>query len=133
MTISGWRPNAPSGAARHRVADATARVARLEDAERELERAAARSPGRGARVGCTRRSGVGRASRDRQTHRPARAELVEWSSRVRAHVFVAAGQLDSQRDRVIREASELGSMLLGEPLYGATPAQVRARVEAAAA
>ena len=60
-------------------------------------------------------------------------ELVEWSSRVRAHVFVAAGQLDSQRDRVIREASELGSMLLGEPLYGATPAQVRARVEAAAA
>ena len=34
-----------------------------------------------------------------------------------------------QRERVIREANELATMLLGEPAYGATVAQALARVE----
>jgi DNA repair exonuclease SbcCD ATPase subunit len=57
-------------------------------------------------------------------------ELVEWAAHAQATLFVAAGQLDTQRDRVIREANELATMLIGEPTYGATPAQARARVEA---
>jgi len=56
--------------------------------------------------------------------------LVEWASRTRAAIFVAAGSIDTQRERVIREANELGSLLLGEPTYGSTVAQVRARVDA---
>jgi hypothetical protein len=32
---------------------------------------------------------------------------------------------------VIREAAELGTAVLGEPVYGATPEQVRKRVEGA--
>ncbi len=57
-------------------------------------------------------------------------ELADWAARLQASLFVAAGQIDTQRERVIREANELATMLLGEPTYGATPAQARARVEA---
>ena len=58
------------------------------------------------------------------------SELVDWAARAQASLFVAVGQIDTQRDRVIREANELATMLLGEPTYGATPEQARARVEA---
>jgi chromosome segregation ATPase len=61
---------------------------------------------------------------------PLGNSLVEWASRAHAELFVAAGQIDVQRERVIREANELASMLLGEPTYGATVAQALARVEA---
>jgi chromosome segregation ATPase len=57
-------------------------------------------------------------------------ELIQWASAARATLFVAIGQRDQQRERLIREANELGTMLLGEPVYGATTAQVRQRVEA---
>jgi chromosome segregation ATPase len=56
-------------------------------------------------------------------------ELVDWSAHAHAELFVAARQLDAQREAVIREANELASMLLGEPTYGSTVAQVLARVE----
>jgi chromosome segregation ATPase len=58
------------------------------------------------------------------------SSLTEWASHAHAELFVAAGQLDVQRERVIREANELASMLLGEPTYGATVAQALSRVEA---
>jgi chromosome segregation ATPase len=55
--------------------------------------------------------------------------LAEWASRAHAEAFVAAGQIDTERERIIREANELATMLLGEPAYGSTPAQALARVE----
>jgi hypothetical protein len=55
-------------------------------------------------------------------------DLVEWSSHAHAELFVAAGQLDAQRERVIREANELATMLLGEPTYGSTVGQLAERV-----
>jgi DNA repair exonuclease SbcCD ATPase subunit len=61
---------------------------------------------------------------------PPGSSLADWASRAHAELFVAAGQIDVQRERVIREANELASMLLGEPTYGATVAQALARVEA---
>jgi chromosome segregation ATPase len=60
---------------------------------------------------------------------PLGSSLVEWASHAHAELFVAAGQLDVQRERVIREANELASMLLGEPTYGTTVAQALAHVE----
>lgn len=60
---------------------------------------------------------------------PLGNSLVEWASHAHAELFVAAGQIDMQRERVIREANELATMLLGEPTYGATVAQALARVE----
>jgi cell division septum initiation protein DivIVA len=55
--------------------------------------------------------------------------LVDWASRAHAETFVAAGRIDTERERIIREANELASMLLGEATYGSTPAQALARVE----
>jgi seryl-tRNA synthetase len=59
------------------------------------------------------------------------AALVEWASRAHAALFVANGSVDTQRERVIREANELATAILGEPTYGSTVAQARARVERA--
>ena len=61
---------------------------------------------------------------------PLGDSLVEWASHAHAELFVAAGQVDVRRERVIREANELASMLLGESVYGATVEQALARVEA---
>jgi hypothetical protein len=61
------------------------------------------------------------------------AALVEWASRAHAALFVASGSVDTQRERVIREANELATAILGEPTYGSTVAQARARVESARA
>jgi hypothetical protein len=57
--------------------------------------------------------------------------LADWASRAHAALFVASGSVDTQRERVIREANELATAILGEPTYGSTVAQARARVEIA--
>jgi chromosome segregation ATPase len=55
--------------------------------------------------------------------------LIAWASHAHAALFVGVRQLEAERERVIREANELSSALLGEPTYGSTPAQALARVE----
>ena len=67
--------------------------------------------------------------RGRQPGEGPRA-LIDWSSHAHAELFVATRQLDAQRERIIREANELATMLLGESTYGSTTAQILARVEA---
>jgi chromosome segregation ATPase len=113
-----------------RIAVAEARVARSEESEAELEQTAAalteEIPGLEAQA-----RSVSEAVPDLPQSPTGPRELIEWAARARAHLFVTASQLDAQRERVIREANELGTMLLGEPLYGATTTQVRTRVVAA--
>ena len=99
------------------VAVAESALLRARSAYDELEREAAALPAELAQL--ERRAGVSGAR-----------ELVDWASRTHAELFVELGQIDAQRERVVREANELATMLLGEPTYGATPAQARARVEA---
>jgi len=55
--------------------------------------------------------------------------LIAWASHAHASLFVAVRQLEAERERVIREANELASALVGEPTYGSTPAQALSRVE----
>ena len=43
--------------------------------------------------------------------------------------FVVRTQLDTERERVVREANELGSSVLGEPLGGSSVSVVRRRIE----
>jgi len=59
------------------------------------------------------------------------AQLHDWSSRVRAALFVVRGQLETERDRLVREANELGTAALGEQLAGSSVALVRRRLEEA--
>jgi chromosome segregation ATPase len=104
------------------IAVAEDRRARAQSAHDELEREAAALPRELDELEARARAVPDVA--------PLGSSLVEWASHAHAELFVASGQIDVQRERVIREANELASMLLGEPTYGATVAQALARVEA---
>jgi len=108
--------------ARDHIAVAEDRLARGQSAYDELEREAAALPGELDELGARARAVEGVP--------PLDSSLVEWASHAHAELFVATGQVDVQRERVIREANELATMLLGEPTYGVTVAQALARVEA---
>ncbi|MFL5963798.1 MAG: hypothetical protein ACJ757_12990 [Gaiellaceae bacterium] len=103
------------------IAVAETRIERAQSAYQELERDAAAFPRELDEL-------EARARRVPDVPQVS-SSLVEWASRAHAELFVAAGQIDVQRERVIREANELASMLLGEPTYGATVSQALARVE----
>jgi chromosome segregation ATPase len=45
------------------------------------------------------------------------AGALDWTSRARAAVFVARSGLEQERERIVREAEELGAALLGEQVY----------------
>jgi DNA repair exonuclease SbcCD ATPase subunit len=55
--------------------------------------------------------------------------IVDWGARAHAAVVVARGGLESERERIVREANELAASVLGEPLYTASVALVRRRLE----
>jgi hypothetical protein len=55
--------------------------------------------------------------------------LLDWASRARAALFLARTSLERDRDQVVREAVELGTATLGEPVYGSTVEAVRRRLE----
>jgi hypothetical protein len=55
--------------------------------------------------------------------------IAEWGTRARAALLVSRGQLAAERDAVIRQANELGSLVLGEPLTTTSAAGVVRRVE----
>lgn len=54
-----------------------------------------------------------------------------WAGRAAAALFVARSGLDSERERVIRQANELGASALGEPLVVTSVSLVRERLERA--
>ena len=55
--------------------------------------------------------------------------IAEWGTRARAALLVSRGQLGAERDAVIRQANELGTLVLGEPLTATSAAGVVRRVE----
>ena len=55
--------------------------------------------------------------------------VLEWAARAHAAVFVAGSGLETERERVVREANELAASVLGEPLYATSVALVRQRLE----
>jgi chromosome segregation ATPase len=103
------------------IAVAEERISRAQSSHDELQRDAAALPGEIVEL-------EDRAGTVRDVP-PFDGSLIDWAARAHAELFVAAGQIDVQRERVIREANELASMLLGEQIYGATVAQALARVE----
>ncbi|HZQ81382.1 MAG TPA: hypothetical protein VFB25_05360 [Gaiellaceae bacterium] len=113
--------------ARDHVAVATASLERSQSSAAELERDAAALP---AEVPLLEQRAQAIATEAPGVPAPPAGPrgLVEWASHAHAELFVAARQLDSERDRVIREANELASMILGEPTYGSTVEGALARV-----
>ncbi len=58
-------------------------------------------------------------------------ELAAWATETRAALYVRRAQAAAQREAAIRQANELGSALLGEPLVAQSAALVARRVEEA--
>ncbi len=104
-------------------------AARREALELEAEQAAAEASALGSRASelARRLDDAPRASR---TDAPGEglAELAEWGSRAHAAVLVARSGVETERERVVREANELAAAVLGEPLYATSVAGVRERL-----
>jgi chromosome segregation ATPase len=60
---------------------------------------------------------------------PAPEGLAEWGTQVRAALLVARSQLAAERDAVVRQANELGAVLLGEEIPPTSAAALARRVE----
>jgi hypothetical protein len=60
---------------------------------------------------------------------PAPEGLAEWGTQVRAALLVARSQLVAERDAVVRQANELGAVLLGEEIPPTSAAALARRVE----
>ncbi len=56
------------------------------------------------------------------------AAVASWAGASRAALFVARGSLAAERDAFLRQASELGTLVLGEPVFAASAAQIARRV-----
>jgi chromosome segregation ATPase len=116
--------------ARDAAASARRRAERVEDERGALERGAVEAEERAPKLAARAVELSTRlADTPRATAVPP-AEPVEWTSRARAALFVAAGSLESERERVVREANELAAAVLGEGMY-ASVGLVRQRLERA--
>ena len=63
---------------------------------------------------------------------PAELEaMAEWATRAHAAVLVARSGLESERDRIVREANELASSVLGQALQATSAASARGQLERA--
>ena len=60
---------------------------------------------------------------------PGLDAVLEWASRARGDLLLAHAGLATERDKVVREATELVASALGEPLPGNGVAGVRQRLE----
>ncbi len=68
----------------------------------------------------------------RATAVAASENVVDWAARARAALFVAAGGLETERERVVREANELAAAALGDPTVAMSATLVRAHLERSA-
>ncbi len=115
--------------AEERVGRADAEVARLhrefEETQAELPRLERRARLVAELVGAVPRlskEGAGEPS-------PGLDGAEEWSSRARAALLLVRSGLETERERVVREANELGASALGEPLAATSVSGVRQRLE----
>jgi chromosome segregation ATPase len=87
----------------------------LEAQTRRLAEALRTRPGLAEQVGAEPTAGL--------------AGIADWASGARATLFVARGRVAAEREAVIRQANELGALVLGEPLTASSAALVARRVE----
>ena len=105
-------------------------IARREELEREADTAAADSHSLAAR---SRELAAELEAAPRvagpEPPAPGLDALADWGSRAHAAVFVARSGLETERERIVREANELEASVLGEPLYATSVSLVRERLE----
>jgi len=109
-----------------RVARAVQERARLEQAGEE----------RGAEAERLERRGAALAVQPRLEHDVAAPAtglhgLLDWAARARGELLVSHAALATERDKIVREATELVAGVLGEPLVSTGAAGIRERLERA--
>ena len=119
--------------ARDAAEAAALRVVRAEKERALLEQEAAE---RGAEAELLERRGSELAAHPRLEHDVAAPAtglhgLLDWAARARGHLIVAHAGLATERDKIVREATELVASVLGEPLVSAGAKGVRERLERA--
>jgi hypothetical protein len=57
--------------------------------------------------------------------------LEEWASRVSAALLVVGSGLETERERLVRQANEIAASVLGEPAHAGAVSRVRAELERA--
>jgi chromosome segregation protein len=99
-----------------------ARAAEAERAVPELETESGRLAERLRALPRVSRAGA-------EEPRPGLEGVLGWAERALSTLFVARSGLETERERVVREANELGASALGEPLSATSVALVRKRLE----
>jgi chromosome segregation ATPase len=106
------------------------RVARVEHERETLEREHARAEADVPRLRARAAELAARlTATPRATAVPFDEDEIEWTSRARAALFVAAASLETEREQVVREANELAAAALGDPTSATSVSLVRARIE----
>jgi hypothetical protein len=119
--------------ARDAAEDAAQRVARARDERTRVEIEAAE---RGAEAERLERRGAELSAHPRLEHDVAPPAtglhgLLDWAARARGELLVSHAALETERDKVVREATELLAGVLGEPQAGIGVAGVRERLSQA--
>jgi hypothetical protein len=119
--------------ARDALEDAELRVARADKERARLELEGAE---RGADAERLEHRGAELAAHPRLEHDVAAPAtglygLLDWAARARGELLVSHAALATERDKIVREATELVASVLGEPLVATGAAGVRQRLERA--
>jgi hypothetical protein len=119
--------------ARDAVEDARLRVARAHEERGRIDAEAAE---RGAEAEQLERRGMELSAHPRLEHDVAPPAtglhgLLDWAARARGELLVSHAALATERDKVVREATELLAGALGEPQAGIGVAGVRERLSQA--
>ena len=119
--------------ARDALEEAQLRVARAAKERVRLEHEGAE---RGAEAERLERRGAELSAHPRLEHDVAAPAtglhgLLDWAARARGELLVSHAALATERDKVVREATELVASVLGEPLVSTGAAGVRQRLERA--
>ncbi len=119
--------------ARDAVEEAALRVARAQHERQLVEREADE---RGAEAERLERRGAelslhARLERDVPPPETGLHGLLDWAARARGELLVSHAALATERDKLVREATELLAGVLGEPVLGGPVAGVRERLRRA--
>jgi len=119
--------------ARDELEETELRVAR---AQQERTRIELKGVERGAEAERLEQRGTALAVHPRLEHDVAAPAtglhgLLDWAARARGELLVSHAALATERDNIVREASELVASVLGDPLAATSVAGVRQRLEGA--